>query len=305
MAPFSIARRASDPNDSSGIRIGSLDVPIYALIGICVAVATLLGLAIWLTFRIMRKRSRSKREAKRDTLFLTVKGVLKESYVCAHHACKRLLTNHRTAARTSPCITSSPAQNSHNPSLCPTRLLSDPTRAGMRLSAFIQSRGSYQRLSLRSVLRSMLAIHLLPRPQCQICMTSALPHSHSPRLQHAYHHPHPSRMRRFSPIYVTPLGSRSSVVIIARAALYPSGRAYPCFRLGRLAPVRCQAFSSAKSARFSPRSYPTNFCSPSVKVYRYYAPLTMGGVLSRGRSRTARTARRSWALCLRGASSSR
>ncbi|KAL5526280.1 hypothetical protein ACEPAF_8003 [Sanghuangporus sanghuang] len=79
MAPFLTTKRSSDPNDTSGVRMGSLDIPIYALVGICIAVATLLGLALWISIKIMRKRSQARREGKRDTLFLTVKGVLKES----------------------------------------------------------------------------------------------------------------------------------------------------------------------------------------------------------------------------------
>ncbi|KAL5486317.1 hypothetical protein ACEPAI_7363 [Sanghuangporus weigelae] len=79
MAPFSTTKRSSDQINTSGVRMGSLDIPIYALVGICIAVAALLGLALWTTMRIMRKRSQARREENRDTLFLTVKGVLKES----------------------------------------------------------------------------------------------------------------------------------------------------------------------------------------------------------------------------------
>lgn len=83
MAPLhSFFKRASEENsDSSRVKIGSLNIPIYALIGVCFSVAVLLVLVIWLTVSRLRKRSKRDREDKREAEFLTVKGVIKDSYV--------------------------------------------------------------------------------------------------------------------------------------------------------------------------------------------------------------------------------
>lgn len=80
MAPLNIFKRTSD-SSSSSIQIGTLSVPVYAVIGIAVIVAILLGLAIWLIVKTVRKRARRRREDDRGAAFLTVKGVMKDSYV--------------------------------------------------------------------------------------------------------------------------------------------------------------------------------------------------------------------------------
>ena len=85
MALMKFERQVMNTIDGDGspeVDLGSLQVPIYALVGIAVAVAVVIGLGVWLAIRIMRKRARKKREERRDTLFLTVKGVIDESYAC-------------------------------------------------------------------------------------------------------------------------------------------------------------------------------------------------------------------------------
>ena len=64
---------------SSGVKIGSLSVPIYAIVGFSLAALIVLVLLIYLFTRYMRRRAKWKREKNRDSAFLVVKGVMKES----------------------------------------------------------------------------------------------------------------------------------------------------------------------------------------------------------------------------------
>ncbi|EJD07141.1 uncharacterized protein FOMMEDRAFT_165738 [Fomitiporia mediterranea MF3/22] len=80
MAPSTIIqKRASDASSSPDVDIGSLQIPIYGLVGIGIAVVALISLVLCLGIRAHRKRARRKREEKRNSAFLTVKGVVKET----------------------------------------------------------------------------------------------------------------------------------------------------------------------------------------------------------------------------------
>ncbi|THH07323.1 hypothetical protein EW145_g3465 [Phellinidium pouzarii] len=74
MAPHGELRRSLGTSSS-----GSGNIPTVAVVGFCVAGAGLLAVAIWGTIFVYRRRARRAREAKRNSTFLTVKGVLKES----------------------------------------------------------------------------------------------------------------------------------------------------------------------------------------------------------------------------------
>ena len=54
-------------------------MPVYAIVGISFAVLIVLGLLIYLLVRFMRRRARQRRAENRDSAFLVVKGVMKES----------------------------------------------------------------------------------------------------------------------------------------------------------------------------------------------------------------------------------
>lgn len=64
---------------SPSVKIGSLTLPVIALIGICIAGFAVLLIFVWMVVRLYRKRQRRLREGERDSAFLTVKGVFKES----------------------------------------------------------------------------------------------------------------------------------------------------------------------------------------------------------------------------------
>ena len=51
--------------------------PIY-VVGIVVAVVTILGISGWLGLRVYRKRAAAKRESKMGAAFLSVKGLVRE-----------------------------------------------------------------------------------------------------------------------------------------------------------------------------------------------------------------------------------
>ncbi|KAI5119973.1 hypothetical protein M0805_004352 [Coniferiporia weirii] len=78
MAPSAILlERSSDPS-TSAIKSGT-SIPTTAIAGFCVAAVLVLSVSIWLGVSFYRKRERRKREEKRGSAFLTVKGVVKES----------------------------------------------------------------------------------------------------------------------------------------------------------------------------------------------------------------------------------
>ena len=69
-----ISPRADLPSSADSPSISN---PIY-VVGIVVAVVTILAISGWLGLRVYRKRAAAKRESKMGAAFLSVKGLVRE-----------------------------------------------------------------------------------------------------------------------------------------------------------------------------------------------------------------------------------